>query len=72
MSMTDANVPKMVKQPKEVSEPYDQNDDNQGVQNRFDLPLHRNKAVHEPQHDSDGDNCEKYGGKRHVIFSDSF
>lgn len=67
--MPDAELPEVVKQPKEISEPHNQNDDYQAIQDRFDLPLHRNESVYEPQHNSYCDNCEDDRGKWHFKLS---
>jgi hypothetical protein len=72
MSVPDAELPEMVKQPIEIPDPQNQNDDYQSVQDRFDLSLHGNKPVYEPQNNPYCDNCDDYGGKRHFIFSDQF
>jgi hypothetical protein len=62
-------MPKMVEHSKEISDPQDQGDHYQSVQDRFDLSLHRDKPVDEPQHKPDSDNCDDYCGKRHILFS---
>jgi hypothetical protein len=65
-------MPKVVKHSKQVSDPQDQDDNYQSVQDRFDLPLHWNKPVDEPQHKPHSNNCDDYGGKRHSMFSNHF
>ncbi len=60
-----AELPEVIKQPIEVSDPNDQNDDDNGIQDRFNLSLHRDEAVYKPQHNSCRDNCDKNCGKWH-------
>ena len=49
-STPDVELPEMIEQPIEIPDPQNQNDDHHAIQDRFDLPLHRNKPVHKPQH----------------------
>lgn len=70
--MSHTNMAKMVKYAKKISDPQDEDNDYQSVQDRFDLPLHRNKPVDEPQHKPYSNNCDDDGGKRHSIFSNHF
>lgn len=67
--MPDAELPEVVKQAIEISEPDNQNDDDNAIQDRFDLSLHRNEAVYKPQHDSRCDDCDENGGKWHFEHS---
>jgi hypothetical protein len=60
--MPHANVPKMVKHPKQISDPQDEDDDYQSVQDRLNLSLHGNKPVDEPQHKPYSNNCDDDGG----------
>ena len=70
--MSDANMLKRVKHPKEVSYPQDEDDNDEPVQDRFDLRLHRNKSVDEPQHKPNSNDCDDDGSKRHILFSVRF
>lgn len=70
--MPHTNMPKVVKYPKEIPDPQDEDDHDQAVQDRFDLSLHRDKPVYEPQHKPDSNNCDDDGGKRHSVFSSNF
>ena len=70
--MPNTNMPKMVKYPKEISDPQDEDDHDHSVQDRFDLSLHRDKPVDEPQHKPYSNNCDDDSGKRHIMFSSDF
>jgi hypothetical protein len=48
--MPHTNMPKRIKHSEEVSYPQDEDDHYELVQERFDLELHRNKSVDEPQY----------------------
>jgi hypothetical protein len=65
----DAELPQMIKQPVEVRKPQNQNNDDHAIQDRFDLSLHWDEPVHEPQQEPHGDNCDDDGGKWHFTFS---
>jgi hypothetical protein len=41
------------KKPEYVQEPYHYDDHNDGVQDGFNRPLHRNEAVDQPKQDAD-------------------
>jgi hypothetical protein len=71
-SMPHTNMPKMVEHPKEISDPHNENNHYQSIQDRFDLSLHRDKPVYEPQRKSNSNNCKDDGGKRHIMFSSNF
>jgi hypothetical protein len=57
----------VLKQSVEIRDPQDQDDDDQAIQDRFDLSLHRDESVHKPQQDSCCDNREEDGGKWHIV-----
>ncbi len=65
-SSPDVELPEVIKKPVEVPDPEDQNDDNHTVQDRFDLPLHRNEPIHKPQQKPDCNDCNDDGGKWHI------
>lgn len=71
-SMPHTNMPKMVEHPKEIPDPQDEDDYDHSIQDRFDLSLHRDKPVDEPQHKPNSNNCEDNGGKRHISCSSDF
>ena len=59
----------MLKQSVEIRNPQDQDDDHQAIQDRFDLSLHGDESVHEPQQDACCNNRDEDGGKWHFVFS---
>jgi hypothetical protein len=63
--MSDAEVPEVAKYTVEISDPQNQNDDYQSIQDRFDLSLHRNKPVDEPKHKPYRNDCDDDCGKWH-------
>jgi hypothetical protein len=67
--MPDAELIEVLKQPVKICDPYDQDNDNQAIQDRFDLPLHGDKSVHKPQQDACCNNRDKNSGKWHIVFS---
>jgi hypothetical protein len=70
--MSDAELIEVLKQPVEISDPYDQNNHNQSIEDRFDLPLHGDESVHKPQQDACRNNRDEDGGKWHILFSNHF
>jgi hypothetical protein len=72
LSTPDTELIEVLKQPVEICDPYDQNNDNQAVQDRFDLPLHGDESVHKPQQDACCNNRDDDGGKWHIVFSNHF
>jgi hypothetical protein len=72
LSTPDAELMEVIEQPVEVRDPQDQNDDNQAIQDRFDLSLHGDESVHKPQQNACCDNRDDYGGKWHILFSNHF
>jgi hypothetical protein len=62
----------VIEQPVEIRNPQNQNDDHQAVQDRFDLSLHGDEPVHEPQQKPCCNKCDEDGGKRHIVFSNHF
>jgi hypothetical protein len=71
-SAPDAELIEVLKQSVEICDPYDQNNDNQTIQDRFDLSLHRDEPVHKPQQDACRNNRDKDGGKWHFMISNHF
>jgi hypothetical protein len=67
--MPDMELIEVLKQPVEICDPYDQNNDDQAVQDRFDLCLHRNEPVHKPQQDACCNDRDEDSGKWHFMFS---
>jgi hypothetical protein len=59
----------VIKQPVEVRDPYDQDHDNQSVQDGFDLTLHGDESVYQPQQNACCDDRDEYGSQWHVVFS---
>jgi len=70
--MPDSELMEVLKEPVEIRNPQNQDDDDQAIQDRFDLSLHWDKFVNEPQHNPNRDNCEDHSGKRHTMFSSHF
>jgi hypothetical protein len=64
-SAPNAEVVEVVKHTIEIRDPQNQNDDDQAIQDRFDLPLHRDKPVDEPKDKAYRDNCDDDSGKWH-------
>ena len=62
----------VLKHPIEIRDPYDQNNDDQAVQDRFDLSLHRDEPVHKPQQKPCCNKRDQDGSKRHIMFSNHF
>jgi hypothetical protein len=56
----------------EICDPQDQDNNNETVQDRFDLTLHGDEPVDKPQQKPCCNKCDEYGGKRHIVFSDRF
>jgi hypothetical protein len=52
-----------------IRNPQDQNDDNQSVQDRFDLCLHGDEPVDNPQQKASSNQCDEDSGKWHIVFS---
>jgi hypothetical protein len=70
--VSNTKLPEVIKQPIEIRNPQNQNDDHQAIQDRFDLSLHWNEPVHKPQQEACCDYCDDDGGKRHIVFSNHF
>jgi hypothetical protein len=62
----------VLKHPVEIRNPQNQNDDNQAIQDRFDLSLHGDESVHKPQQKACCDNGDEDGGKWHIVLSNHF
>jgi hypothetical protein len=62
----------VLKHPVKIRNPYDKDEDNQAVQDRFDLSLHGDESVHNPQQKPCCNNRNDDGSKRHITFSNSF
>ena len=52
---SDADAGKRVKKAEDIQEPENDSNDHECVQDRLDLALHRNKAIDQPEQDSDDD-----------------
>ena len=63
---------KVAEQAVEIRNLQDQNDNYQPVQNRFDLNLHGNDSVNDPQQKPYCNNREDDGGKWDIVFSNRF
>jgi hypothetical protein len=61
----------VLKHPVKIRNPEDKYDYDQAVQDGFDLSLHRDEPVHEPQHKPCCDNRDNYGSEWHIMFSNS-
>jgi hypothetical protein len=72
LSMPDAELIEMLKQPVEICDPYDQNNDDKAIQDRFDLPLHWDESIHKPQQDACCNDRDEDGGKWHIVVSNRF
>jgi hypothetical protein len=59
----------VIEHPVKICDPQDQDNDNQTVQDRFDLSLHGDEPVHNPQQKSCCNKCDEYSCKRHIVFS---
>ena len=70
--MPDTELIEVLKHPIKIRDPYDQNNDNQAIQDRFDLPLHGDEPVDKLQQKPCCNECDEYGGKWHIVFSDHF
>jgi len=53
----------------QIRNPYNKDEDNQAVQDRFDLSLHGDESVHNPQQKPYCNNRDDDGSKRHIKFS---
>jgi hypothetical protein len=62
----------VIEHPIQIRDPQDQNDHHQTVQDRFDLSLHRDEPVDNPQQETCSDNCHDDSGKWHIVFSNHF
>jgi hypothetical protein len=62
----------VLKQSVEIRNPQNQDDDDQSIQERFDLALHGDESIHKPQQDACCNNCDEDGGKWHFVFSNHF
>jgi hypothetical protein len=62
----------VLKQPVEIRNPQDQDDDHQAIQNRLDLSLHWNEPVHKPQQNTCCNDREEDSSKWHVVYSNHF
>jgi hypothetical protein len=62
----------MFKHSVEISDPYDQNDDDYAVQDRLDLSLHGDIPVHEPQQKPCCEDCDEDSAKWHLVLSNHF
>jgi uncharacterized protein YaiE (UPF0345 family) len=49
VSTADAELMEVIEHPVKIRDPQDQNNDHQAVQDRFDLSLHGDEPVHNPQ-----------------------
>jgi hypothetical protein len=58
-----------IEQTVEICNPQNKYNDDQAVQDRFDLALHWDESVHKPQQDACRDNRHDDGGKWHFMFS---
>jgi hypothetical protein len=72
LSAPNAELMEVLEHPVKIRNPEHQDDDDQAVEDRFDLSLHRDEPVHEPQHKPCCNNRDNYGSKRHSMFSNSF
>jgi hypothetical protein len=59
----------VIEHPIKICDPQDQNYDHKAVKDRFDLSLHGDEPVHDPQQKSCCDKCDEYSCKRHIVFS---
>src|SRR5271157_4408219 len=66
LSLPDAELIEVLKQSVKIRNPQDQDDDDQAIQDRFDLSLHRDESVHKPQQDACCNNREEDSGKWHI------
>jgi hypothetical protein len=56
----------------EICDPQDQYNNNQSVQDRFDLTLHGDEPVHQPQQKACCNERDEDRGKGHFVFSSRF
>jgi len=63
--VADAELGKIFVQTKYLHQPQNQNNDDDAVQNSFDLTLHRNEPVHKPEQDADYADRDHNGDEGH-------
>jgi hypothetical protein len=63
--MADTELGKVFEQAEYPHEPQDQGNHNNGVQNTFDLALHRDEAIHEPHQQANYSNGDNNGDEGH-------
>jgi hypothetical protein len=68
-SMADVKLREIVEEPEYLQKPKDDGNDYDGIEDSFDLSLHRDKAIDEPQQDANDDKGENQSDKGHLLFS---
>jgi hypothetical protein len=64
-----AELGKVVKQPKDVDEPYDEHDHHNAVQDPLDLTLHGDEAIDQPEQYAYNADSEDDSEKWHFLYS---
>ena len=67
-----AEIMEVIEDPVEICDPQHQNEDHDAVQDRFNLTLHGDKSVYNPQQKPCRNKSDKHGGKWHFMFSIHF
>jgi hypothetical protein len=68
----DANMGKGMKKPKNVENPQNDSDHDDGIQNRLDRPLHRNKVIDKPKQNTHDDQNHHKLNQGHRLLPPSF
>ena len=69
--LPDAELGEVVKQSKDVDEPYNEHNYHNAVQNSLDLTLHRDETIDQPKQYADYADCENNRDKWHFMYSNS-
>jgi hypothetical protein len=67
VSPSDAELLEMSKYPVEISDPQNQYDHYDTIQDRFNLSLHWDKPIYKPQQKTCRDKRDQYSGKWHLF-----
>jgi hypothetical protein len=70
VSPSDAELLEMSKYPVEISDPQNQYDHYDTIEDRFNLSLHWDKFIYKPQQKTCCNKRDQDSGKWHIVFSD--